>query len=69
MQLQDIKQSILTLPPEEVMAIHREVRKQRWIPKQVKKATKAKTVTKSKQEISQSAEQIEQLLRLLGGDV
>ncbi|KKN73971.1 hypothetical protein LCGC14_0395360 [marine sediment metagenome] len=69
MQLQDIKPSILSLPLEEVMAIHREVRKQRWITKQVKKVTKAKTVTKSKQEISQSEDKIKQLLMLLGADV
>lgn len=67
MQLQDIKQSILTMPSEQAMEIHREVRKQRWIPKLVKKSTKAKTVTKSKQEISKSADQIKQLLMLLEG--
>lgn len=69
MQLQDIKQSILTLPVEQAMEIHREVRKQRWIPKLIRKTSKAKTVSKSKQEIQGSAEQIKQLLMLLGADV
>ena len=69
MQLQDIKQSILTMSPEEALLIHREVRKQRWIPKQVSKVTKAKSVTKNKMEIQKSPEQIEQLLRMLGADV
>ncbi len=51
------------------MEIHREVRKQRWIPKIVKKASKAKAVTKSKKEIQGNADQIKQLLMLLGEDV
>ena len=69
MQLQNIKQSILTLPPGEVMEIHREVRRQRWIPKQVKKSSKAGTVIKSKKAIQGNADQIKQLLMLLGEDV
>ena len=69
MQLQDIKPSILTLPIEEVMEIHKEVRRQRYIPKQVKKQTKAKTIGKSKKEIQGNPEQIKQLLMLLGEDV
>lgn len=70
MQLQDLKPSILQLPIEDVISIHREVRKQRWIPKQVGKKTKAKqSVAKSKKEVAKSPEQIKQLLRLLGEDV
>ena len=69
MQLQDIKQSILTMTQEESMEIHREVRRQRWIPKLIRKSSTAKKVTKSKQEIQKSPEQIKQLLMLLGADM
>jgi predicted translin family RNA/ssDNA-binding protein len=72
MQLTDLKPSILELPQEEALLIHREIRRSRTESKPaVSKAKRAtvKRTTKAQAEIKQDPEKIKELLRLLGEDV
>lgn len=72
MQLRDLKSSILQLPYEEVIEIHREIRKSRMEIKPAKTKAKRDTIkktTKAQAEIRQDPEKIRELLRLLGEDV
>ena len=73
MQLEDLKQSITSLPNEEAIQIHKEVRVRRMtvgVTTQSKtKVAKKKATTKMQREIRQDPEKIKELLRLLGEDV
>ena len=70
MQLQDLKTSITKLPRSEVLLIHREIRKNRFISKlPTKKKQVVKQQTKAMKEIKSDPEKIKTLLRLLGEDV
>ena len=73
MQLEDLKQSISSLPNEEALAIHMEIRQARLtavVTTQKKaQAKKRTTTTKSMKEVAKDPEKIKELLRLLGEDV
>ena len=74
MQLRNLKKSILDMPRDEAIELHRRIRKDRLDFSHSKRARKVATVkqkkdSKAMQELKKDPEKIRQLLRLLGEDV